>query len=75
MRGELLRDAMAEQRVTESEVFQAVRQAGLPDVGSTYAVVLETDGQFSVIHAKPSGDPGALPFVDEAQAEDGGERV
>ena len=75
LRGELLREAMAEQRVTESEVFQAVRQAGLPDVGSTYAVVLETDGQFSVIQAQPSGDPGALPFVDEAQAKDGGERV
>ena len=70
LRGELLQDAMAEQRVTESEVFQAVRQAGLPDLAATYAVVLETDGQFSVIHARPEEEAGALPFVDDAQRED-----
>jgi uncharacterized membrane protein YcaP (DUF421 family) len=37
------------QRVSVSEVRAAVRNAGLPALGDVGAVVLETDGTFSVI--------------------------
>jgi uncharacterized membrane protein YcaP (DUF421 family) len=49
LRGELLTGAMRSERVTEAEVEAAVRQSGLPGVGSTHAVVLETDGTLTVI--------------------------
>jgi uncharacterized membrane protein YcaP (DUF421 family) len=48
-RGELRRDELLRQRVSEEEVRSAVRSAGLPDLGRAGAVVLETDGTFSVI--------------------------
>lgn len=48
-RGELLPDALRRTRVTEEEVRAAVRGAGLPALEEVDAVVLETDGSFSVI--------------------------
>ncbi|CAA9211970.1 MAG: hypothetical protein AVDCRST_MAG20-87 [uncultured Acidimicrobiales bacterium] len=42
-------DAMAAERVTKSDVDQAVRREGRGSVASLAAVVLETDGSFSVI--------------------------
>lgn len=53
-RGELLRDAMAAQRVAESELLQAVRREGHASLERVHAVVLETDGSFSVV-GDPSG--------------------
>lgn len=55
-RGEYLRDAMCSQRVTESEVQQAARSRGIADL-TDQAVVLETDGSFSVLPApeRPDG--------------------
>lgn len=50
-RGAALRD----QRVSEAEVLQAVRQQGFASVADVHAVVLETDGSFSVIGA--ASDP------------------
>ncbi|MBW3554324.1 MAG: DUF421 domain-containing protein [Gemmatimonadetes bacterium] len=47
--GKVLEDALRRERVTDVEVDSAVREAGLPGVESTYAVVLETDGTVSVI--------------------------
>lgn len=47
-RGEYLRDAMHAQRVTESEIRQAARAQAVTDLGGS-AVVLETDGSFSVL--------------------------
>ena len=49
-RGRFLHDAMRAQRVTESEVLAAARLAGVADLADAEAVVLETDGEFSVIH-------------------------
>ena len=48
-RGEYLRSALQRARVTEEEVRAAVRSHGLPAMEEIEAVVLETDGSFSVI--------------------------
>ena len=55
-RGELLREAMRRQRVVEAEVNQAVRESGSAALDEVEAVVLETDGTFSVV--KKSASPG-----------------
>ena len=47
--GKVLEDALRRERVTDVEVDSAVREAGLPGVEWTYAVVLETDGTVSVL--------------------------
>ena len=52
-RGSLLRDAMRDERVTESEVLSVLRTQGIPDMGAIHAVVLETDGTFSVVPNSP----------------------
>ena len=49
--GELLRDAMKAQRVTEDEMQAAIRKAGLMDTQRAASVVLESDGTFSVSSA------------------------
>jgi uncharacterized membrane protein YcaP (DUF421 family) len=59
-RGRFLRDVMRAQRVTESEVLAAVREEGVADLEEVEAVVLETDGAFSVLHF---GTPGHQPTV------------
>ena len=48
-RGALLPDAMRRSRVTREEVLAAARQQGHADMASVHAVVLETDGSFSVL--------------------------
>lgn len=61
--GELQRQRMAEQRVTEDEVRQAVRSTGNGDLSTVAAVVLESDGTLSVIPAAQAGDLSALADV------------
>lgn len=51
--GEMLRDAMRRERVTETEVEQAARINGATTVGEIEAMILETDGSFSVVSAVP----------------------
>lgn len=48
-RGRLLRDAMRRTRVTEGEVRAAPRNAGIAAFDDVEAIVLETDGAFSVV--------------------------
>jgi uncharacterized membrane protein YcaP (DUF421 family) len=48
-RGEYLRSTMRRERVSEDEIRAAVRSSGQADPGAVEAVVLETDGTFSVI--------------------------
>ena len=52
--GAYLRGAMRHERVTEDEIRAAVRAAGHSDPMQVEAVVLETDGTFSVIVEPPS---------------------
>lgn len=50
-RGEFLHREMKRTRVNENEVRAAVRSSGLANIADAAAVVLETDGSFSVIEA------------------------
>jgi uncharacterized membrane protein YcaP (DUF421 family) len=54
-RGEYLRSTMRRERVSEDEIRAAVRSAGEADPHAIEAVVLETDGTFSVIAKTASG--------------------
>jgi hypothetical protein len=53
-RGELLVSAMRRERVTEAEVRQVLRQQGAGSVADVGALVLETDGSFSLVPAGTS---------------------
>lgn len=53
-RGEFMPGMMTRQRVLEAEVWAAIRESGLGSIDEVHAVVLETDGTFSVI--QPPGD-------------------
>jgi uncharacterized membrane protein YcaP (DUF421 family) len=48
-RGEFLKDVMHRARVTEAEIRAALRGKGLAYVEDALAVVLETDGSFSIV--------------------------
>ena len=48
-RGDFLRQAMKSERVTEGEILQAMRSAGLGKPEDAEAVVLETDGSLSIV--------------------------
>jgi uncharacterized membrane protein YcaP (DUF421 family) len=54
-RGNYLQEALRTARVTADEVRAAVRAAGLPALSDAEAVVLETDGSFSVVR-RAEGD-------------------
>ena len=58
--GQMDREAMLAQRVSEEDVRQAVRGAGLGCLGSVAALVLETNGTFSVIPTDALGSGSAL---------------
>ena len=62
-RGRFLHEAMRAQRVTESEIISAVREEGVADLDRVEAVVLETNGGFSVIHLGASAKASALRDV------------
>jgi uncharacterized membrane protein YcaP (DUF421 family) len=48
-KGVFLRKAMTENRISEQDVFAAIRQSGFDDISSIDAVVLESNGDVSVI--------------------------
>jgi uncharacterized membrane protein YcaP (DUF421 family) len=54
-KGEFLRDAMRRERVTESEIRAAIRSQGAAAIEDIEAVVLETDGTFSVVKKSANG--------------------
>lgn len=56
--GKFLKSNMKSVRVTESEIYSAMRNNGVTDIKSVYQVVLETNGSLSVI-TKPEKD--AIP--------------
>jgi uncharacterized membrane protein YcaP (DUF421 family) len=69
-RGRFLHDAMHAQRTTEREILAAVRNEGVADLAEVEAVVMETNGSFSVVHG---GEPSKVstlrdvPEVDDAR--------
>jgi uncharacterized membrane protein YcaP (DUF421 family) len=50
-RGHFLRDSMRAQRVTEEEMLAAARIEGVASLDEVEAIVLETDGEFSIVQA------------------------
>jgi uncharacterized membrane protein YcaP (DUF421 family) len=58
-RGEYLRDTMQQQRVTEAEILQAARSQGIALLDA-HAVVLETDGNLSVIDVADGVTPSTV---------------
>ena len=61
-KGEFLPEAMRRQRVAESEIRAAIRSKGFASIEEIEAVVLETDGTFSVI--KKSADDSRTALKD-----------
>ncbi|MEX5236684.1 DUF421 domain-containing protein [Kocuria arenosa] len=61
--GRIRHDALRRNRLTESELRQAVRMQGSGDLSTVRAVVLETNGKLSVITADQYGDGSALENV------------
>ena len=68
--GELQRAAIARNRLTETEIEQAVRSSGNGDLGAIAAVVLETNGTLSVIPHAQYGDGSAMGTMRERHAAD-----
>ncbi len=62
-RGEFLQEALRRTRVTEDEVRAALRAEGVVSVGDVEAVVLETDGSFSVVPRTDTAEAATLRGV------------
>lgn len=62
-RGAYLPGALRIARVTEDEVRAAIRAAGLPSLQHAEAVVLETDGSFSVVRCADGVETSSLEGV------------
>lgn len=62
-KGELLHETLKKERITVEEVFVAVRQRGLLDLGDIHAVVLETTGSINIV-------PKAKATDKESETED-----
>jgi len=69
-RGAFLPTALRRARVTEGEVRAAVRAAGLCDLASVEAVVLETDGSFSVVRRGDGTGASSIADVRSPAADD-----
>jgi uncharacterized membrane protein YcaP (DUF421 family) len=70
-RGEFLTAAMRRARVTEDEVRAAVRSTGLAALDHAEAVVLETDGSFSVVRLDAGDGRRSLAGVQGHPATEG----
>jgi uncharacterized membrane protein YcaP (DUF421 family) len=64
--GELQHARLRGNRLSESEVLQAVRASGSGDLSDITAVVLETNGTISVIPNRELGNGSALDGVQDA---------
>lgn len=64
--GKLQHAKLRRNRLNEAEVLQAVRAAGCGDLSDIAAVVLETDGTFSVIPKNKVGNGSALEGIYDA---------
>ncbi len=70
--GHFLDEPMKRQRVTTAEVRSAIRKSSIAQMDEVEAVVLETDGTFTVLESLPDGEKAAaLANVDGAEARAG----
>ncbi len=51
---------MTAQRLSEADIFAAVRSSGMADLSDIHAVVLEPNGNLSVVPAPPDEDGRAI---------------
>jgi uncharacterized membrane protein YcaP (DUF421 family) len=73
LRGRFLANALRRERVTEEEILAAVRSQGIAQLSQVAAVILETDGSFSVIGAgEGAGEVETLRYVDAGDGAGGG---
>lgn len=63
--GQLQTKALYQSRVTEDELRAAARSAGFSSLESIFAIVLETNGSFSVISHAENDRDSALSDVDQ----------
>ena len=62
-KGEFLQGAMKEERVGQGELLQAMRSQGIGQLDQVEAVVLETDGSFSIVEQVEIGTATVLSNV------------
>ncbi len=62
-RGEMQRDTMKDERISEGEILAALRTNGVAAIEDADAVILETDGSFSVITNLNNSSGSALKDV------------
>ena len=68
--GRILHDRLRRERVSEAELLAALRGHGIGAVAGVHAVVLETDGSFSVVEARSEGEGSTLRGVTGYGADD-----
>lgn len=62
-KGEMQQESLTQQRVAEGEVLAAIRLAGCASIEDIDAVILETDGSFSVIQNMELDNASAMQDV------------
>lgn len=62
-KGEMLRDVMKRERITEEEINVAARENGVTNLQDVHAIVLETTGTISVISESNAAQAGSMRDV------------
>ncbi len=62
-KGEMLRDVMKKERITEEEINVAIRESGMTDLQGIHSIVLETTGTMSVIPEREAKTADAMDNV------------
>jgi uncharacterized membrane protein YcaP (DUF421 family) len=63
-RGDFLAEALRKERVTTEEIIAVARAVGISELHGVTAVVLETDGSFSVVRGAPDQQISTLQHVE-----------
>ena len=64
-KGRFLRENLRKERIVESKLLAAARKEGFGGLEDVEAIILETDGNLSVIKKSSSGGPSTLKEVQE----------
>lgn len=62
-RGQFLHQALRQERVATEEVLQALRSQGVGDIADAEAVIIESDGSFTVITTSSAGNGSTMQDV------------
>ena len=69
LRGQYLNDAMKKQRIAGEEIRSAARAHGISNMSQLGAVILETDGTFSIIPNLHIAEPDVLDDVETSMSQ------